>query len=107
MENRVKVRACFQGCNIKTGKTVMQFELDPEHKGALPQLAMMTGTFVTLEIASDQLVIPVDRGSGEVLDGQDEAFADEFEAEGAGEEPSAFELPPADFEYEDVEDEAA
>lgn len=66
MENRVKVRACFQGCNIKTGKTVMQFELDPEHKGALPQLAMMTG-----------------------------------------EEPSAFELPPADFEYEDVEDEAA
>lgn len=46
-------------------------------------------------------------GSGEVLDGQDEAFADEFEAEGAGEEPSAFELPPADFEYEDVEDEAA
>ena len=85
MENTVKVRACFQGCNIKTGKIVMQFELDPEHKGALPQLAMMTGTFVTLEIASDQLVIPVDMG----------------------EEPSAFELPPADFEYEDVEDEAA
>lgn len=33
MENNVKVRAVFQGCNIKTGKTVMQFELDPEHKG--------------------------------------------------------------------------
>lgn len=37
MENRVKVRACFTGCNIKSGKTVMQFELDPEHKSALPQ----------------------------------------------------------------------
>ena len=88
MENRVKVRACFTGCNIKSGKTVMQFELDPEHKGALPQLAMMTGTFVTLE----------------VLDGQEEAFSDEF---GADDEPSAFELPPADYEYEGVEDEAA
>lgn len=101
MENRVKVRACFQGCNIKTGKTVMQFELDPEHKGALPQLAMMTGTFVTLEIASDQLVIPVDMNSGEVLDGQEEAFTEEEEEDGA------YQLPPAAIEYEDVEDEAA
>ena len=67
MENNVKVRAVFQGCNIKTGKTVMQFELDPEHQGALPQLAMMTGTFVTLELTSDQLVIPVDMGSGEEI----------------------------------------
>lgn len=102
MENRVKVRACFTGCNIKSGKTDMQFKLDPEHKGALPQLAMMTGTFVTLEMTSDQLVIPVDASSGEVLDGQEEAFSDEFD-----DEPSAFELPPADYEYEGVEDEAA
>ena len=102
MENNVKVRAVFQGCSSKTGKTVMQFELDPEHKGALPQLAMMTGAFVTLELTSDQLVIPVDMGSGEVLDGQEEAFSDEFD-----DEPSAFELPPADYEYEGVEDEAA
>ena len=102
MENRVKVRACFQGCNIKTSKTVMQFELDPEHKGALPQLAMTTGTFVTLEIASDQLVIPVDMGSGEVLDGQDEAFADDDE-----DEDGSYQLPPAAYEYEDIQDEAA
>lgn len=101
MENRVKVRACFTGCNIKSGKTVMQFELDPEHKGALPQLAMMTGTFVTLELTSDQLVIPVDASSGEVLDDQEEAFSDEFE------EPGAYQLPPAAYEYEDAEDEAA
>ena len=102
MENRVKVRACFQGCNIKTGKTVMQFELDPEHKGALPQLAMMTGTFVTLEIASDQLVIPVDTGSGEVIEGQEEAFADDDE-----DEDGSYQLPPAAYEYEDIQDEAA
>lgn len=103
MENRVKVRACFTGCNIK-GKTVMQFELDPEHKGALPQLAMMTQTFVTLEITSDQLVIPVDANSGEVLDGQEQAFEDDLDEE---DEPSAYELPAAAIEYESVEDEAA
>lgn len=101
MENRVKVRACFTGCNIKSGKTVMQFELDPEHKGALPQLAMMTGTFVTIEITSDQMVIPVDMNSGEVLDGQEEAFPEEEEEDGA------YKLPHAAIEYEDVEDEAA
>lgn len=101
MENIVKVRACFTGCNIKSGKTVMQFELDPEHKGALPQLAMMTGTFVTIEITSDQMVIPVDMSSGEVLDGQEEAFPEDEEDEGA------YQLPPAAIEYEDVEDEAA
>lgn len=102
MENRVQVRACFTGCNIKSGKTVMKFELDPEHKGALPQLAMMTGTFVTIEITSDQMVIPVDMNSGEVLDGQEEAFPEEEE-----EEDGAYQLPPAAIEYEDVEDEAA
>lgn len=101
MENRVQVRACFTGCNIKSGKTVMQFELDPEHKGALPQLAMMTGTFVTIEITSDQMVIPVDMSSGKVLDGQEEAFPEDEEDEGA------YQLPPAAIEYEDVEDEAA
>jgi hypothetical protein len=107
MENRVKVRACFTGCNIK-GKTVMQFELDPEHKGALPQLAMMTQTFVTLEITSDQLVIPVDANSGEVLDGQEEAFSEEFEVEDYGaDEPSAYELPAPVIEYGDEQDEAA
>lgn len=106
MENRVKVRACFTGCNIK-GKTVMQFELDPEHKGALPQLAMMTQTFVTLELTSDQLVIPVDANSGEVLEGQEQAFDEDFDGEDADDEPSAYELPPAAIEYEDEQDEAA
>lgn len=102
MENTAKVRAYFAGCNIKPGKAVMQFELDPEHRGALTQLAIMAGTHVTLELTSDQLVIPVDANSGEVMDDLDGAPSDEFE-----EEQSAFELPPAAYEYEDVEDEAA
>lgn len=102
MENIVKARACFTGCNIKSGKTVMQFELDPEHKGALPQLAIMTGTFVTLELTSDQTVMFVDTGSGEVIDGQEEAFADDDE-----DEDGSYQLPPAAYEYEDIQDEAA
>ena len=36
MENRVQVRACFTGCNIKSGKTVMQFELDPSTAARSP-----------------------------------------------------------------------
>lgn len=106
MENRVKVRACFQGCNIKTGKTTMQFELDPEHKGALPNLAMMTGTFVTLELTSDQMVIPVDMDTGEVIDGQEQAFVEDVE-EDDGEDDGAYQLPPAAIEYEDADNEAA
>lgn len=94
MENAAKVRAVFQGLNVKTGKTVMQFELDPEHKGALPQLAMMTGTFVTLELTSDQMVIPVDPSTGEVAEGQDEMFTFDGPAE----------LPPAAWEYDECED---
>lgn len=113
MENRVQVRACFTGCNIKSGKTVMQFELDPEHKGALPQLAMITGTFVTMELTSDQLVIPVDTGTGEVIDGQEQAFAEECEViDGQelsedGEDEGAYQLPPACYEFEDEDNEAA
>ena len=102
MENIVKVRACFTGCNINSGKTVMQFELDPEHKGALPQLAIMTGTFVTLELTSDQTVMFVDTGSGKVIYGQEEAFADDDE-----DEDGSYQLPPAAYEYEDIQDEAA
>lgn len=103
MDNRVEVRAYFTGCNIKAGKTVMQFELDPEYKAALPQLAIMTGTPVTLELTSDQKVLFVDANTGEEIDGQEEAFTDDFE-----DDPDVYELPPAEYEYEDAEyDEAA
>lgn len=113
MENNVQVRACFTGCNIKSGKTVMQFELDPEYKGALPQLAMMTGTFVTLELTSDQMVLSIDMNSGEVLEVQESAFDDELEEDpidmnSEDQEVEFLPLPPAtDYDYEGDENEAA
>ena len=71
MENTITVRAGFTGCNIKSGKTVMQFELDGEDRGALPTLARLTGSRLTLTLTSDQQVLFVDRDSGEVLDEQE------------------------------------
>lgn len=78
MDNKVEVRARFAGCNIKDKKTVLQFELDPEYKSALPQLAMMTGNNLNLDLTSDQTILFVDTDTGEVLDGQEQAF-DEYE----------------------------
>lgn len=94
MENTVSVRARFKGLNVQEGKTVMQFILDPEHKGALPSLAMMTGTALMMTLTSDQQILFVDRDNGEVLDGQEEAF----------EEEGPLSLPPS--AYEVSEDEA-
>lgn len=92
MDNTVTVRAHFTGCNIKSGKTVMQFELDPKDKNTLPRLAMMTGGYVNLDLTSDQTVLFVDTDSGEIIDEEEE-----FET---------FQLPPADF-YEGQHDEVA
>lgn len=78
MDNKVEVRARFAGCNIKDKKAVLQFELDPEYKSALPQLAMMTGNNLNLDLTSDQTILFVDTDTGEVLDGQEQAF-DEYE----------------------------
>ncbi|NGM17746.1 hypothetical protein GMI70_07040 [Eggerthellaceae bacterium zg-893] len=95
MLNTTTVRAGFVGCNIKRGKTVMQFELDPECKSALPQLAVLTGTVLTLDLTGDQTVLFVDKSSGEVIEGED--------GDGAREECRMFELPPAACEYEEAE----
>lgn len=107
MDNNTSVRAHFTGCNIKSGKTVMQFELDPEYKNTLPQLAMMTGGYVNLDITSDQTVLFVDSDSGEILDQEEEAsefetddlFPDEDTSDDQEEEASAYQLPPADYDY--------
>ena len=37
------VRAEFVAMNVKTGKTVMQFELDPEDISMMPELAKAVG----------------------------------------------------------------
>lgn len=74
------VRAEFVAMNVKTSKTVMQFELDPEDISMMPELAKAVGEVVTLEVHRGQAELPlsdvvakvrgtsvVDRETGEVL----------------------------------------
>lgn len=74
------VRAEFVAMNVKTGKTVMQFELDPEDISMMPELAKAVGEVVTLEVHRGQSELPlsdvvakvlgtsvVDRETGEIL----------------------------------------
>lgn len=84
MFNRVSVKAWFTGCNIKAGKTTMQFELDQEYKATLPDLALLTGQKVQLAIDDEQQVLFVNRGTGECFDDECEEFADDEAAEGEG-----------------------
>lgn len=67
-ESICSVRAKFKGCNIKEGETAMQFTLDPEDNGKLPKLVVLTGQYLTMELSSDQLVIPIDAETGEVVE---------------------------------------
>ena len=46
------VRAEFVATNVKTGKTVMQFELDPKDISMMPELAKAVCEVVTLEGSS-------------------------------------------------------
>lgn len=73
------VKAAFVGMNVKTGKTVMQFELDPKDIAMMPELAKAVGEVVSLdvhrsqgELPLDELMKPnlslVDRDMGEVLE---------------------------------------
>lgn len=74
------VRAEFVAMNVKTGKTVMQFELDPEDISMMPELAKAVGEVVALEVHRGQAELPlsdvvakvrgtsvVDRETGEIL----------------------------------------
>ena len=101
MENMVEVRATFTGCNIKN-KVVMQFELDGEYRGALPALSLMTGTPCMLRLSSDQQVLFVDKGTGEVIEPDENQTAIEYEEADADVVPDAPMLPAA--EYEEIED---
>lgn len=117
----IEVRAGFTSCNIKAGKVVMQFELDPEYRPLLGQLAGATGSLVFLTIDSPQQTLFVDRESGEVLDDledeneweSDEVIAtpdDDLYPDGEDPEEafsSPYELPPAAYDYEAYEDEDA
>lgn len=70
MFERVTCKAFFKQCNIQAGKTVLQLELDPRYMGALPMLARLAGHGVVVEIESEQQIIVVDGGTGEVSEEQ-------------------------------------
>lgn len=77
MFKRAEVETWFTGCNIKAGKTTMQFELDQEYKSTLPDLALLTGTKVRLEIIDDQQVLFVSKETGEFFDEEEIDEAEE------------------------------
>ena len=60
------VRATLTGCNIKSGRCVITFELDMEYRGAIPDLAMLTGKVCNISVSQEQMVILVDGNTGEV-----------------------------------------
>ena len=99
MENRVQIKAKIKGYNIQEGKAVMQLIVDPTSYQTLPQLVVMTGSNATVEITSEQLVLFADRETGEIIEGQTEAFEDE---EPTYEEPIA--LPPSSIDVMDDEE---
>lgn len=60
------VRATLTGCNIKSGRCVITFELDMEYRGAIPDLAMLTGKVCNISVSQEQMVILVNGDTGEV-----------------------------------------
>ena len=74
MFDLIRVRAGFSNLNIKAGKTVLQFELDAKS--------------VNLEISTDQEVLFIHEGTGEIAD--EPLFdADEEGEQEAEEQPDA------------------
>lgn len=103
-----QVRASFTDCNVKAGKIVLKFEVGADDRYTLPTLALLTGEKVTLDISSDQAVLLLDAGTGEVVDQEPSegqmAIEDATGGEPDGEEADDTEgeagLPPAAQEYE-------
>ena len=105
-----QVRASFTDCNVKAGKIVLKFEVGADDRYTLPTLALLTGEKVTLDIASNQQVLLLDQGTGEIIDQEpveDQMTIDEEIEEGADDEPEEdddsegqADLPPAAQEYD-------
>lgn len=91
----VTCKAFFKQCNIQAGKTVLQLELSPHYMGALPMLARLAGHDVTVEIESEQQIIFVNGGTGEIDEGQTSIYDEEPEdgTETADEEPEGEDRP--------------
>mgnify|MGYP001105212405 CR=1 FL=1 len=60
------VKSAFVAMNVKTGKTVMQFELDPEDIGMMPELAKAVGELVVLDVHRGQAEHPPDDAIGKI-----------------------------------------
>ena len=51
---------------MKSGKCVLQFELDPKFRDFIPKLVEFTGQMLNIHVYDDQEVMFVDRDTGEV-----------------------------------------
>lgn len=61
------VRAAFVAMSVKTGRTVMRFELDPEDMGMMPELAKAVGEPVMLGVRRGQAEPPPGEPIGKTL----------------------------------------
>lgn len=71
MLNEVTVRGGFSTLNVKSGKCVLQFELDQRQRDLIPKLASMTGRILHIHLYGDQEILFADSETGEI---QDEAY---------------------------------
>ena len=54
MLNEVTVRGGFTALNVKSGKCVLQFELDPKFRDFIPKLVEFTGQMLNIHVYDDQ-----------------------------------------------------
>lgn len=54
---RVNTKASFDKMTIASGKTVLQFVLDQDEAGEIPDLSQMTGRAVLLDVEPQQATI--------------------------------------------------
>lgn len=96
------VRARFKKLGVDAGKATATFEVSGEDLYTLPTLALLVGERVRLEVESDQQVLVLDAGTGELEgpvadDGQMEIEEERDDGdEDGGDWPD---LPPAAREY--------
>lgn len=60
------VKAASVAMNVKTGKTAMQFGLDPEDIGMTPELAKAVREPVMLDAHRGQAELPLDEAIGKI-----------------------------------------
>lgn len=102
-------RAKFKKLGVDAGKATITFEVGGDELYTLPTLALLVGEKCALDISSDQQVLLLDAGTGEVIDqepDEDQMTIDDEIEEGAEDEPEEdddsegeADLPPAAQEY--------